>query len=147
MPMTRTDLGRVAALAASAVLCACLAGIAALYVQGLFLPPSDGAAGNTLIETLSDPLVLMVWFPIVAVGACIGFVVTVFGLWDVKLTKAIPTVVLATIVSAAVMAPVFVPLSPFFGLFAGITAMNWCRRRPGRRRAMPAPPDPFALNR
>ncbi len=122
---------RTLALATNALICGTLAGLVALYTLGRSLPPSDGAYGISVWDSLKDPFVFAVWLPLVLIGAAVGFVFSLWLLWRVDLSKAIPTVAVTTVVAAAASAPIFAPLSPLVGLSAGVAAMLWCRRRAG----------------
>ena len=119
----RNILIRVLALALGALLCALLAGLAALYVQGKSLPPSDGAYGMTLWETLHDPAVQVVWGMLVGAGAVIGFLLALPLLWRSDLRKAVPAVILATVAAAAALATRSVVESLGVALGVGIAVM------------------------
>ena len=124
-------LTRVFSVAASSLFCAVLAGFIALYTHGKSLPPSDGAYGMSVWESLGDSRVFSVWFLLVSTGAVLGFVFSLWALWRVNLAKAIPVVASVTIATAAGSAPVVGPLSSLVALIAGILATLWCRGRTG----------------
>lgn len=132
---------RVFSLAASALFCAFLTGFVALYTQGKSLPPSDGAYGMSVWESLGDPFVFAVWLPMVLVGATFGLTFSLWALWRVNLAKAIPIVAAVAVAAAAASAPVFGPLSSLVALVAGILAMLWCRGRAGWESNVPMPTD------
>jgi hypothetical protein len=122
--LSRRDiLVRVLALALGALLCAVMAGLAALYVQGRSLPPSDGAYGMTLWETLKDPFVRIVWGGLVIAAAVIGFLLALPLLWRSDLRKAVPAVILATVATAAALAARSVVESLGVALGVGIAVM------------------------
>lgn len=124
---------RVAALAASALLSAVLVGLVALFVQLKTLPPSDLAYGTPFGVLLRDPFVLIIWSQMVLIGATLGFALSWWLLWRVKLSKAVPIVVVVSVVAAAAFAPLFGPLCAFPAFVAGVLAMLWCRERAAGR--------------
>ena len=146
----RRTLGRVVAavlrvlqLVLSAAACALVAGLAALYVQGELLPPTDGAYGMTLWETLQDPFVRDVWSISVALAGGVGVLFALPLLWRVRLVRAVPVVAAASTVGSVLFAMAF-PLAMGAGLAGGVVAMFWCRTRPewrigGRRPAEGVP--------
>lgn len=123
-------VARLLVLAASAATCASLAGLAALFTQGQALPPSDGAYGLSVRESLADPFVRDVWLGLVAIGAALGFLVSAWALWRVKLTRAVPVVAAVTVLAAALTGPIAPAAGPA-ALAAGVLAMLWCRGRSG----------------
>jgi hypothetical protein len=56
---------------------------------------------------------------------------SVWLLWRVRLSRAIPVVTTVTVIAAAAMGPL-PPLSGFVALTAGAVAMLWCRGKAGR---------------
>jgi hypothetical protein len=65
----------------------------------------------------------------VLIGAAFGFAFSWWLLWRVKLSKAVPIVVVVSVVVAATSAPLFGPLCAIPALVAGVLAMLWCRKR------------------
>lgn len=128
------------ALAASALATAFASGVAALYVQGRSLPPTDGAYGQSVWQTLADPFVTMLFVPFALGAGLVGFVASLFLLWRVDLTRAVPVVALATITSAAIMGWVFTPGSPVISLAIGLLTMELC----GHCSRWKLPPEPAA---
>jgi len=128
---------RVLALLTCSLVCAGVAGLLALRAHVESLPPSDGAYGITVSETLRDPLVLSVWQMLVLAGAAGGFVCSLWLLWRVDLLKAIPVVVAATVAAAYLSALIAPPLSAFVAMFVGVAVMYWFRQRATRDRERP----------
>lgn len=122
------DLFRVIVLALSAVICSFAAGFVAIYLQGMFLPPSDGAYGMSTGSILRGPLGRMVWVPMTSIGAIIGFAVSAWTLRRVNLARAVPAVFVVTVSAAAVFSPLGL-LSAFPALVAGVWTMFWFRDR------------------
>ena len=82
---------------------------------------------------MRDPFVLIVWSQMVLIGAALGFAFSWWLLWRVKLSKAVPIVVVVSVVAAAALAPLFGPLCALPALVAGVLAMLWCRERAAGR--------------
>ena len=80
-------LPRASVLAVASLVTSLSAAIAALWTLGKTLPPSDGAYGRSLAETLSDPIVVFVALVISLGGAAIGFPIALHCLWRTDLSK------------------------------------------------------------
>ena len=136
-PLSRRNiLFRVLALAFGSLVCALLTGLAALFSHGRSLPPSDGAYGMTLWESLHDPFVFIVWGQLVIAGAVIGFLLALPLLWRSDLRKAVPTVILATVAASAASASLGVLASVGTALSIGIAVMLAFRLHPRALRSM-----------
>ena len=127
----RPVLARVLVLALGAAICSLITGLVALYTHGRSLPPSDGAYGMSMWDSLGDPFVRLAWLMMTCVGACIGFAVSVWALWRVKLTRAVPVVAAVTVSSAALSAPALGPAAAVVALVTGVATMLWCRNKSG----------------
>jgi hypothetical protein len=129
--MTETELTdllvRPVVLAVSAALCGALAGIAAIYAMGKTLPPTDDAYGQTVMQSLGDPFVFGPWVFITFSSAFVGFLVSLWVLWDVRLVKAIPLVFAVTIGTAAFGGAVNIFLAVPFTLSVSVVTMILCR--------------------
>ena len=123
------EILRVSLIAGGTITCAILNGLISLFVFIKFLPPSDGAYGQSLWKTLSDPFVFIVWIQFVLYSAVIGFAFAVFMLWKVELVKSFSVVIITTIILSAIVSPVFAPLAAPISLVAGVCAMAWCRNK------------------
>ena len=124
-----TALRRVAILAASALLCGSLSALVALDAYRRSLDPSDGAYGISLPEFLADPFV---WFGAVGLMfpfASLGYLFSLSALARVRLSKAVPVTIAATVATVAVVSQFHVLLSVPSGWLAGLAAMQLCRRR------------------
>ncbi len=97
-------------LGLSAALCSFLAGLAALCTS------MYGAAWHALI-TFAWPLMIC--------GAMIGFAFSVWALWRVKLTQAVPTVIAVTVATAALTGPMMYAWFGVLPLVAGLATMLW----------------------
>lgn len=136
-------LSRLLLLALGSLTCAAVAGLVALYAQGKTLPPSDLAYGMSVWESLGDRAVRGIWLLLVLPSAAVGFAFAIPTLWKVRLTFALPLVVLATSMFAGAFAFLFWPLSPIAGLAAGIVTMFRCRAIPEWRfESVTNPPRP-----
>lgn len=122
---------RVVILALSSLGCGLLTGLLVLYIDGKSLTPSDEAYGMSVVESLADPLVLLVWLPFTLGSASLGFVYSLVALRNVNLAKAIPLVAVVTVGAAAATATSFAPASPFVALLVALLvaliAMEFCR--------------------
>ena len=106
---------RVLVLGLSAALCSLLAGFAALYTA------TYGASGwDDLIAMASELMIC---------GAMIGFAFSVWALWRVKPTQAVPRVIAVTVATAAFSGPICGALYGVLPLVAGLVTMFWCRRQ------------------
>ena len=125
---TKGVLERVFVLACCAVLCSFVVGILALHAFLQGLPSSDAMYGQSVWVGLRDPTVLLVWLQLTLLLALLALWLSLLTLWKVSLLKAVPTVVGATVASAAVG---MVWLGPWLGvllsLSGGIVAMLWSR--------------------
>jgi|SRR6185436_393573 len=107
-----TGARRVAALAASAFLCAIVSVVAVLRAD----------LSSALASAWQRELVIAI-----ALGAAVlGFAASVLLLWGVNLVKAIPLVFGVTVLSAALM-PF---MNAFAGLIVGVLTMQWCSSYP-----------------
>lgn len=124
----RERLTRTVGLAVASLVTAFGAAVAALWTGGLTLPPSDGAYGMSLAETLSDPFVVTVLCEYALAGASVGFLVALGCLWRTDLSRSIPVVFGVTVGVAALSGPLSA-LAVLPTLVAGIAAMLWCGDR------------------
>ena len=118
---------RVIVLALGSTACALAAGLVALWVNGITLPPTDLAYGMTVLQSLRDPFVRGVWLSLTFAAAVPGFAVALWALWRVQLAKAFPLIFLASTLSAGATARYLPPLSPVTALLSATAVMVWCR--------------------
>lgn len=132
-PLSAAD--RAAAVAVLTLGAAFLSGLAALTGLTLGLPPTDLAHGQSVLESLADPFVRAVFFPVVLAGAAVAFPFALWLLWPVRLVRAAPFVAGISAVAAGLAAFAAGPLGIPAGLLAGVAAMIHARREPTWRRA------------
>ena len=117
---------RALGIAASAFVSAAVCGLAALIALQLRLPETDGAYGTPLSLVLNDPFVFTVWQVTVVVGGLLGTLLGLAELWNVRLVRAVPTV-LAVSTSVAFCLGFFSPFLAVVGvLFAVWPTMRLC---------------------
>lgn len=90
-----------------------------IVVIQLTLPPTDGAYGQGVVATLSDPFVRMIATPFVLVGGVLATPLLYFCLRDRRLAVALPIVFGSVLVAVIVTTP----LSQLLGLFSGFAAL------------------------
>ncbi len=132
---------RVLGFAAGVLACALVTGLAALLTTLLRLPPTDLAYRQGLFRTLSDPFVLTVWLVLTLGAALVAFPIAMWALWRVRLVKAVPVVVLASVAGAILGASAFPPFSPVLALLAATVAIVQCRRYAPWRTPEPGQPS------
>ncbi len=117
---------RVVAIALSALGCALSSGVLALYMHGRSLPPTDGAYGMSVLQSLRDPFVFLVWAPLTLWPGVVGCLAAVVTLWHTNLLVTIPCVFVVTVGVVAGTASAYAFLSPFLALGASLLAMQAC---------------------
>ena len=127
--MRTATLVRAGVLAISAAGCAALSGLAALYVLIQSLPPSDEAYGMSVLEFLGDPFVRVLWVPFTFGPAFIGFMASLWALWRVRLTRALPLILIMTVAAAAIAARANIVLAVPVALVVSLATMDWCHSR------------------
>ena len=91
------------------------------------LPPTDGAYGQSVLQTLMDPFVLTFFIPaaLIATGATMAIVY--FGLRDMNPRITVPIVVGAVLLELLIVAPFSFAVG-WFGAYAALFAsIAFCR--------------------
>lgn len=90
-----------------------------IAVIQLTLPPTDGASGQGIFETLRDPFVRAIATPVALVSGALATPLLYFCLRRRRLAVALPIVFGSVLVAVAVTTP----LDQLFGLFSAIVAL------------------------
>lgn len=122
-------LARILAIAFSVALCAALSGLAALQAQLLTLSPSDGAYGQSLIMSLSDPMVRDTWLFVTGSVGGVGLLFALPMLWRVQLIRAVPVVIAVSVAASFVTGAALSCFSAFAAPLFALFALAWTTTR------------------
>ena len=104
-----------------------LSGFVFLFVQGLSLPPTDLAHGQSLFQTLSDPFVQTVLFPVILISTVVALPIVYFFLREKDLRVAVPIVFGSVLFEIVVVTP-FSNAAGWLGSYVAlVVALFFCK--------------------